>query len=176
MFHELKTGTVLRGHLAGMVVAAVIASATGCSTTATTAPGAATSPAPAATTHPFQAEKLRNVMRSFDTSVRRDVAGEVDEYARWEGVFPEMTDAAEALERSAVQLSGHPPDGLELPERGRFQVLARSLATAAGELRDAAARNDADAVAIARTNLGTACRDCHERFRPNSPGVPDAFR
>jgi hypothetical protein len=115
-------------------------------------------------------------MRTFDGSVRRNVATEVDEYARWEGVFPEMTDAAEALERSAIELSGHAPDGLELPERGRFQVLARSLATAAAELRDAAARNDADGVEIARRNLGGACRDCHERFRPNSPGVSDAFR
>jgi hypothetical protein len=33
-----------------------------------------------------------------------------------------------------------------------------------------------DAVEIARTNLGAACRNCHERFRPGSPGVPDAFR
>ena len=126
--------------------------------------------------HSMQADRLREVMKSFDASVRRDVATEVDAYGRWEGVFVEMTEAAEALERSAVELSGHPPDGLELPARGRFQVLARSLATAAGELRDAAARNDADAVEAARTRLGTACRDCHERYRPNSPGVPDAFR
>jgi curli biogenesis system outer membrane secretion channel CsgG len=126
--------------------------------------------------HAMHLERLRQVMKTFDTEVRRNVATEVDAYARWEGVFPEMTDAAEELEASAIQLSGHPPSGLELPDRGRFQVLARSLATAAGELRDAAARNDADAVESARIQLGTACRDCHERFRPNSPGVPDAFR
>jgi hypothetical protein len=126
--------------------------------------------------HSAQADRLRDVMKSFDASVRRDVATEVDSYARWEGVFPEMTDAAEALEASAIQLSGHPPKNLELPDRGRFQVLARSLATAAGELREAAARNDADAVEAARKQLGNACRDCHEKYRPGSPGVPDAFR
>jgi hypothetical protein len=126
--------------------------------------------------HSAQADRLREVMKSFDAAVRRDVATEVDSYARWEGVFPEMTDAAEALEASAVELSGHPPKNLELPARGRFQVLARSLATAAGELREAAARNDADAVEAARTQLGNACRDCHEKYRPGSPGVPDAFR
>jgi hypothetical protein len=126
--------------------------------------------------HSEQADRLREVMKAFDKSVRRDVATEVDSYGRWEGVFPEMTDAAAALEASAITLSGHPPGKLELPDRGRFQVLARSLASAAGELRDAAARNDADGVEIARKRLGTACRDCHERFRPDSPGVPEAFR
>jgi hypothetical protein len=162
-----------------VTVATIAALAVGCSTATSTAPtgGAASAPATsAARMHLVDAEKLREVMRTFDGSVRRNVAGEVDEYARWEGVFPEMTDAAEALERSAIELSGHPPDGLELPARGRFQVLARSLGTAAAELRDAAARNDADGVEIARKKLGEACRDCHERFRPNSPGVPEAFR
>jgi hypothetical protein len=180
---ESAKRSLSQGLLSGLVVAAALA--TGCSTASTPPPARtdaapATAAAPPVTTparmHLVEAEKLRGVMRTFDGSVRRNVADEVDEYARWEGVYPEMTDAAEALERSAIELSGHPPDGLELPARGRFQVLARSLATAAAELRDAAARNDADAVEIARTKLGGACRDCHERFRPNSPGVPDAFR
>jgi hypothetical protein len=126
--------------------------------------------------HSAQADRLRDVMKTFDSSVRRDVATEVDSYGRTEGVFPDLTDAAEALQLSALDLSDHPPKKLAQTDRGQFQALARSLATAAGELRDAAAHNDADAVEIARTRLGTACRDCHEKYRPGSRGVPDAFR
>jgi len=85
-------------------------------------------------------------------------------------------DAAAGLEASARQLAGHPPDGLELPERGRFSVLARSLSDAAAELREAAGRGDADAVEVARRRVGFACRDCHQRFRPDAPDLPDVFR
>jgi len=137
---------------------------------------AKTTPSEQSATHPMHADKLRNVMRGFDAAVRKDVPAQTDEYDRWEGVFPAIADAAAALKASAIRLSGHPPDGLELPARGRFQVLARSLESAAQELEDAAARGDADAVALARTNVGEACRDCHEHFRPDAPGVPDAFR
>ncbi|MFN2426537.1 MAG: cytochrome c [Candidatus Binatia bacterium] len=127
-------------------------------------------------THPMRAENLRNVMRGFDEAVRQDVPAETDQYDRWDGVFPSIADAAASLRKSAIQLSGHPPDGLELPARGRFQVLARSLESAAQQLEDAAARSDADAVALARADVGSACRECHKHFRPDSPGVPDAFR
>ena len=126
--------------------------------------------------HPMRAEKLSDVMRGFDSSVRTHVPEETDQHDRWEGVFPAIADAAAELKASANWLSGHPPDSLELPARGRFQVLARSLAEAAQELEDAAARGDADAVSLARAQGGSACRDCHSHFRPDSPGVPDAFR
>jgi hypothetical protein len=88
----------------------------------------------------------------------------------------QIADAAQSLKQSAIALSGHPPGKLEIPDRARFAVLARSLADRAGELEEAAARDDADAVEISRKRLGAACRDCHSRFRPDSPGVPDAFR
>ncbi len=165
--HAIRIGANHPAAIGVLLLCAALAAA--CSTASTSSGGKAAK-------HSMQSDRLREVMKTFDASVRRDVATDVDTYGRWEGVFPEMTDAAEALEASAIELSGHPPSGLELPDRGRFQVLARSLATAAGELRDAAARNDADAVESARTQLGTACRDCHERYRPGSPGVPDAFR
>jgi len=126
--------------------------------------------------HPMRAERLRDVMRGFDSAVRGHVPAETDQHDRWEGVFPAIAEAAAELKASAIQLSGHPPDGLELPARGRFQVLARSLEDAAQQLEDAAARGDADAVSLARTQVGAACRDCHAHFRPDSPGVPDAFR
>ena len=176
-FREFDKTVHLQRLLTGIGVAAALAMS--CSTASTRAPASTATAGPATTParmHLVQAEKLRALMRTFDGSVRSDVANEVDEYARWEGVFPEMADAADALEHSANELSTHPPDELGLSERGRFEVLARSLARAAAELRDAAARGDADAVEIARTNLGGACRDCHDRFRPGSPGVPDAFR
>jgi hypothetical protein len=168
--HLIRTGPISRrsGAIGALLLSVTFAAA--CSTAST--PSGETGEAK----HAMHSDRLRKVMKTFDTAVRRNVATEVDTYGRWEGVFPEMTDAAEALEKSAIQLSGHPPKNLELPARARFQVLARSLATAAGELRDAAARNDADAVESARTRLGNACRDCHDRYRPNSPGVPDAFR
>ena len=124
----------------------------------------------------MQADKLRGVMKRFDETVRKHVPAETDEHDRWEGVFPAVAEAAAQLKVSANELSGHPPDGLELPERGRFQVLGRSLYDAAQDLEDAAARSDADAVALARQQVGNACRNCHARFRPKSPGVPDAFR
>jgi hypothetical protein len=124
----------------------------------------------------MQADKLRDVMKGFDEAVRKHVPAETDQHDRWEGVFPRIADAAAQLKTSAIQLSGHPPGRLELPARGRFQVLARSLAEAAQQLEDAAARGDADAVALARKQVGAACRDCHSQFRPDAPGVPDAFR
>jgi cytochrome c556 len=126
--------------------------------------------------HPFRAEKLKAVMRSFDQSVRRGVPEETDQFDRWEGVFPKIADEAAALGDSAKALAGRPPKGLEIPERARFAVLAQALGDAARTLEEAAARGDADAVAIARADVGLACRNCHARYRPDSPGVPDAFR
>lgn len=126
--------------------------------------------------HPLRAERLRNVMRGFDQSVRSGVPEDTDQYDRWEGVFPKIADEAAALGDSAKVLAGHPPKGLELPERGRFSVMAQSLVSAAKALEEAAARGDADAVKIARSDVGLACRSCHERYRPDAPGVPDAFR
>lgn len=122
------------------------------------------------------ADTLSNVMKGFDGLVRAKVPAQTDQYDRWEGVFPKIADAAAQLKASAIALSGHPPKGIELPERGRFQVLARSLEEAAGNLQEAAARNDADAVEQTRKAVGRACRDCHQRFRPDYPGVPEAFR
>jgi len=126
--------------------------------------------------HPMRADKLQAVMKGFDTAVRSRVPEEIDEYDRWEGVFPKIADAAAELKASAIQLSGNPPTRLELPDRARFQVLARSLAEAAQQLEDAAARSDADAVPLARAQVGRACRDCHSQFRKEAPGMPDAFR
>lgn len=131
---------------------------------------------PLAAAHPMRADKLQVAMRGFDAAVRSSVPAETDEYDRWEGVYPAMADAAAELKVSARQLAGEPPAGLELPDRGRFQMLGRSLADAAESLEQAAARGDADAVALARGQVAFACRDCHARFRPDSPGVPDAFR
>lgn len=157
-----------RQGLAAILVGGLVAAA--CSTGA----GGGTSKADAA--HPMSADSLGTVMRGFDAAVRDEVPAQTDEFDRWEGVFPSIAEAAAELKASAVQLSGHPPDGLELPDRGRFQVLGRSLADAAGRLEEAANRADADAVERARAGVGKACRDCHSRFRPDSPGVPDAFR
>jgi cytochrome c556 len=157
------------GHCAPRVaVVLCLLAAAGCSTNASAPSHAAK--------HPMRAEKLTAAMRGFDAAVRKHVPAETDLHDRWEGVFSAIADAAAELKRSAADLSGHPPEGLELPDRGRFSVLARSLAEAAQNLEDAAARGDADAVASARSDLGHACRNCHERFRPDSPGVPDAFR
>lgn len=126
--------------------------------------------------HPFRAEKLRSVMRSFDTTMRDGVPEDTDEYDRWEGVFPRIADEAAALGDSANALAGHPPKGLEIPERGRFAMMAQQMSAAAKALEEAAARGDADAVKIARGDVGLACRNCHERYRPETPGIPDAFR
>ena len=123
----------------------------------------------------MRAEKLREVMKSFDAAVRRNVPGVVDEHDRWEGVYPRIADAAAQLEASANELAGHPPKGLELPARGRFSVRGRALEDAAAGLREAAARNDADAVATARSEVASACRDCHREFRSEEKGIPEAF-
>lgn len=124
----------------------------------------------------MRADKLQDVMKGFDAAVRERVPADTDQYDRWEGVFPAIADAAAELKASAIQLSGRPPTRLELPVRARFQVLARSLAEAAQQLEDAAARGDADAVSLTRAQVGRACRDCHSQFRKEAPGVPDAFR
>lgn len=129
-----------------------------------------------AAVHSLRSDQLESVMRGFDESVRKKVPDQVDVHDRWEGTFAKIADAAQSLKQSAIALSGHPPGKLEIPDRARFAVLARSLADRAGELEEAAARDDADAVEISRKRLGAACRDCHSRFRPDSPGVPDAFR
>ena len=125
--------------------------------------------------HGIDAGKLREVMRGFDAAVRKRVPAETDVHDRWEGVFPAIADAAAELEAAANDLSGHPPGRLELPDRGRFQVLGQSLAKAAADLKEAAARGDADAVAFRRKQVAAACRDCHARFRPDAPGEPEAF-
>lgn len=158
-----------KGRLVLAVVLACAVAASACST------GTSTKESDAEP-HPMDAQVLSEVMRGFDSEVRSDIPAETDEYDRWDGVFPRIAEAAATLKASAIVLMGKPPKGLELQDRGRFQVLAKSLSQAAAELEDAAARGDADAVEIARKNLGTACRDCHNRFRPKSPGVPEAFR
>ncbi len=166
------------GRLAALLAVAACAGAVACST-GKAASGAAAGAKPsrrAVEPHERSARELRDVMRGYDEVVRANVPGETDLYDRWQGVYPKMADAAAALRASAMQLSGHPPGKLELPDRGRFQVLARSLADAAGELEQAAAQGDADAVPIARAKVARACRDCHDRFRPDASGVPDAFR
>jgi hypothetical protein len=137
-----------------------------------TSPSASTSDGAA---HPMRADKLKSVMKSFDAAVRKNVPGQVDEHDRWEGVYPRIADAAAELEASANALAGHPPKGLELPARGRFQVRGRALQDAATNLKEAAARNDADAVATARAQVAEACRDCHREFRSDSKGIPEAF-
>lgn len=129
--------------------------------------------------HPFRAQKLRNVMRGFDQTVNSKVPEDTDLYDRWDGVFPKIADEAAALGQSARTLAGHPPKGLEIPERGRFSVMAESLVEAAKNLEDAAARGDADAVKLARADVGLACRNCHARYRPDKPETPavsDEFR
>lgn len=126
--------------------------------------------------HPFRAEKLRSVMRSFDQSVRSGVPEDTDQYDRWEGVFPRIADEAAALGDSANALAGRPPKGLEIPDRGRFAMMAQQLAAAAKGLEEAAARGDADAVKITRGDVIVACRNCHERYRPQTPGIPDALQ
>lgn len=153
--------------IGALLVCVTLAAA--CSTASTSAPEHTDG-------HAKKAAHLREVMKTFDASVRHDVATEVDSFGRQEGVFPDMTDAAEALEQSAVELSSHPPKNLPAIDREDFKVLARSLASAAADLRLAAAHNDAGAVESTTKKLGTACRDCHDRYRPGSPGVPDAFR
>lgn len=168
-----------RRRLAVLLVAAACTGLAACSSGAKPAGEGASRAKPsgrAAGPHDLRAKELRDVMRAYDAAVRASVPGETDLYDRWQGVFPRMADAAAALRASATELSGHPPGKLELPDRGRFQVLARSLADAAGELEEAAARGDADAVPIARARVARACRDCHDRFRPDASGVPDAFR
>lgn len=129
--------------------------------------------------HPFRAERLRRVMRSFDQSVTNKASEDTDLYDRWDGIFPRIADDAEALGESAKTLAGHPPKGLEIPERGRFSVMALALVEAAKNLEDAAARSDADAVKLVRADVGLACRTCHARYRPDmpeTPGVSDEFR
>lgn len=126
--------------------------------------------------HGPQAEKLAGLMRGLSDAVKDEIPAETDEYDRWEGVFPRIADAAEMLQESAEELAGHPPGKLELPDRGRFSVLARTMADAASQLKDAAARGDADEVEIARARVAMACRDCHARYRPDAPGLPEAFR
>lgn len=157
-----------------IVAASCALLAMACSATAPSSSSPSTPETAAA--HPLQADKLTDVMRGFDSAVRANVPEEIDEHDRWEGVYLAVADAAAALQNSARQLAGHPPKGLEIPDRGRFAVLAQDLGAAAARLEEAAARSDADAVAIARTQVGNACRNCHERFRPDSPGVPEAFR
>ncbi len=125
--------------------------------------------------HMSRARELRTVMKSFDAAVRKDVPGQIDEHDRWEGVYPRIADAAEKLEIAGRDLAGHPPKGLELPARGRFSVRGRALEDAATQLKEAAARNDADGVADARTEVASACRDCHREFRSDSKGIPEAF-
>lgn len=126
--------------------------------------------------HPFRAERLRTVMRSFDQTVKNNVPEDTDLYDRWDGVFPKIADEAAALGESARTLAGHPPKGLEIPERGRFSMMAHQLVTAAENLQDAAARSDADAVKLARADVATTCRTCHERYLPQKPAVTDALR
>lgn len=171
-----RDGRARRVALAIAVAASTVMAA--CSSGAKPKTGAARNPLVARTAGPHdrRAKELRDVMRSYDAAVRANVPGDTDQYDRWQGVFPRMADAAAALRASAIDLSGHPPGKLELPERGRFQVLARSLAEAAGDLELAAARGDGDAVPPARAKVARACRDCHDRFRPDASGVPDAFR
>lgn len=129
--------------------------------------------------HPFRAERLRKVMRSFDQSVTNKAPEDTDLYDRWDGIFPKIADDAAALGESARTLAGHPPKGLEIPERGRFAVMAQALVDAAKNLEDAAARGDADAVKLARADVGLACRNCHARYRPDKPetqAVSNDFR
>lgn len=147
----------------------------GCATTGTKGEEAAGAKA-GGEGHGPQAEKLSGLMRGLSDAVKDEIPAETDEYDRWAGVFPRIADAAALLEESAEELAGHPPGKLELPDRGRFSVLARTMADAASQLKDAAARGDADAVEIARARVGMACRDCHARFRPDAPGLPEAFR
>ena len=123
--------------------------------------------------HPMASSDLRDVMRSFD-EVRKDVPGEVDEFDRWEGVYSRIADAAATLGKAANDLAGHPPK-LELPDRARFSVRARSLASAAESLQDAAANRDADAVHAARRVVANACQNCHREFRREAGDTPVAF-
>lgn len=162
---------------ASILVVALAMLAGGCSTGAKSgAKSGAKFTASEARSHPMRSARLQDAMHRFDAAVRTRVPEQTDMYDRWEGVFPAIAGAAAELARSANALAGHPPGNLELPDRGRYSVLARSLADAAQKLEDAAARGNADGVALARSEVGTACRDCHSRFRPDSPGVPDAFR
>ena len=161
------TKTRFRSPLAAIPALALACALAACSTT---------TPPKTDASHRGPATRLQDVMRGFDEAVRKNVPGETDVHDRWSGVFASIADAAAGLKEAARDLSGHPPDGLELPARGRFQVLAHSLGDAAGRLEEAAARNDADAVSIARTEVAAACRDCHSRYRKDAPGVPDAFR
>jgi hypothetical protein len=166
----MKTASRRIGIPAALLLATTAFVASGCAPRSTTVGGSL-----AAELHPMRADQLHEAMRGFDAAVRTKVPAETDAHDRWEGVFPQIADAAAGLEESARRLAGRPPGKLELPDRGRFASLAKSLETRAAELKDAAARGDADAVELARGALGRACRDCHERFRPDSPGVPDAF-
>jgi hypothetical protein len=125
--------------------------------------------------HSAHADALREVMRSFDAEVRKGVPGEVDLHDRWEGTYQRMAEAADRLEASARSLAGHPPKGLELPARGRFSVRGRALSDAATKLEEAASRNDADAVEIARREVAVACRNCHREFRDDHSEIPEAF-
>jgi len=154
----------------------VLILAAACAALAMACSASAPSKAETSAEHPMRADKLSDVMRGFDAAVRERVPGEIDEHDRWEGVYPAIAEAAAQLQNSARQLAGHPPKGLEIPDRGRFAVLAENLGAAAAKLEEAAARSDGDSVAIARTQVGDACRTCHERYRPDSPGVPEAFR
>lgn len=163
-----RQGHGIRAIASVAVSAALALLASACSTATTTS-------ANDGPRHPMRAENLRDVMRSFDEEVRRNVPGEIDEHDRWEGIYPRIADAAAQLEASAKALAGDPPEELELPDRGRFQVLGRSLADAAAQLKEAAARSDADSVAIARRSVAATCRDCHSRFRKDNTGIPEAF-
>lgn len=160
----MKTTATVRGW-AGMI--AMLALAVAACSTVTPGDGQSVEKG-----HPFRAQKLRNVMRSFDQSVKNNVPEDTDLYDRWNGVFPKIADEAAALGDSAKALAGHPPKGLEIPERGRFAVMAEALVEAAKNLEDAAARGDADAVKLARADVGLACRNCHARYRPDKPETP----
>ena len=153
-----------------LVATFVLATGVAACSLAKQAPGAATAG------HPLHAEQLAEVMRGFDAGVRQRVPAQTDLHDRWDGVFPAIADQAAALRDSAKALAGHPPKGLEIPERGRFATLAQGLDAAAARLEQAAARGDADAVESARAELGQACRACHARYRPDAPGLPEAFR
>lgn len=166
---QTKSGRMLRALGAAAVATGCALLAAACAATATP------QPLPAGT-HQVRADELSAVMRSFDEVARQRVPGEVDQHDRWEGIYPAIADAAAELKVSANALAGHPPKGLELPDRGRFSVLGRSFSQAAENLEQAAARGDEDAVVQARAEVGAACQLCHAKFRPDAPGMPEAFQ